>query len=165
MPLVATNEPYFARPEDYAAHDALLCIADGEVLATADRRRVTPEHYFKSPQEMAEVFGDLPEALANTIRIAEMCSLDLGFKGYKLPQFETPDNKPADLYLEELCREGVRRLYGHDSGEVGARLEYELGVIKSMDFANYFLVVWDFVKFAKDSGILVGPGRGSAAGR
>jgi DNA polymerase-3 subunit alpha len=133
----------------------------------ADPKRLKSESdqlYFKSPAEMAATFKDLPEAIDNTIRIAEMCALDLGFSGYKLPRFDVPPGYTAESLLEELCRAGLRRLYGHDDGEVGERLEYELGVIKSMDFSNYFLVVWDFVKFAKDNGILVGPGRGSAAG-
>ena len=93
-----------------------------------------------------------------------MCNLDLGFKGYHLPDFEVPDGFTPDSYLEHLCREGVRQLYGHDDGEVGERLDYELSVIRSMGFTDYFLVVWDFVRFAKEQGILVGPGRGSAAG-
>ncbi len=165
LPLVATNDVHYVNQEDSPAQEVLVCVQTNTTLSDPKRMKTESDQlYFKSPAEMAAVLGELPEALANTIRIAEMCSLDLGFKGYKLPQFDVPAHQTADEYLESLCREGVRRLYGHDSGEVGDRLAYELDVIKSMDFANYFLVVWDFVKFAKDSGILVGPGRGSAAG-
>jgi len=165
LPIVATNDVHYVNQADSPAQELLVCVQTNTTLSDPKRLKSESDQlYFKSPAEMAAVFGSLPEALSNTIRIAEMCSLDLGFKGYQLPNFDLPEGFTPDGYLESLCREGVRRLYGHDGGEVGARLEYELGVIKSMEFTNYFLVVWDFVKFAKDNGILVGPGRGSAAG-
>lgn len=165
LPIVATNDVHYVNREDAPAQEVLVCVQTNTTLNDSKRLKMESDQlYFKSPSEMAEVFGDLPEALSNTIRIAEMCSLDLEFKGYHLPEFAVPDGFSAESYLEHLCREGVRRLYGRDEGEIGTRLDYELGVIRSMGFTNYFLVVWDFVKFAKDHGILVGPGRGSAAG-
>src|SRR5215211_2196251 len=165
LPIVATNDVHYVNQADSPAQELLVCVQTNTTLSDPKRLKSESDQlYFKSPAEMAAVFGSLPEALSNTIRIAEMCSLDLGFKGYQLPNFDLPEGFTPDGYLESLCREGVRRLYGHDGGEVGERLEYELGVIAKMGFTNYFLVVWDFVKFAKDNGILVGPGRGSAAG-
>ncbi len=165
LPLVATNDVHYCHEEDAPYQDLLVCIQTNSTLKDPKRlKSETNQLYFKGPDEMALVFRDVPEALSNTIRIAEMCTLDLGFKGYHLPHFEVPEGFTPDTYLEHLCREGVKQRYGHDQGEVGARLAYELDVIKRMGFTNYFLVVWDFVKFAKDHGILVGPGRGSAAG-
>jgi DNA polymerase-3 subunit alpha len=165
LPLVATNDVHYCNRNDAAAQDLLVCVQTNTTLNDPKRLRSESDQlYLKSPQEMAQVFGHLPEALANTIRIAEMCDLDLGFKGYHLPDFPLPDGFTPETYLQKLCREGVRRKYGHDDGEVGERLAFELGVIGSMGFTNYFLVVWDFVRFAKENGILVGPGRGSAAG-
>lgn len=165
LPLVATNDVHYVNQFDAPGQELLVCVQTNTTLSDPKRMKMESDQlYFKSPEEMQAVFGHLPESLTNTIKIAEMCSLDLGFKGYHLPQFDVPPGQTADELLETLCREGVRRLYGHDGGEVGARLDYELGVIRSMGFTNYFLVVWDFVKFAKDRGILVGPGRGSAAG-
>jgi DNA polymerase-3 subunit alpha len=165
LPVVATNDVHYCNRDDAPAQEVLVCVQTNTTLS--DPKRLKSESnqlYFKGPDEMARVFGEVPEALASTIRIAEMCTLDLGFKGYHLPHFDVPDGFTADGYLEHLCRQGVRRLYGHDEGEIGRRLAYELDVIQRMGFTNYFLVVWDFVKFARDNGILVGPGRGSAAG-
>ncbi|GIW03545.1 MAG: DNA-directed DNA polymerase [Thermomicrobiales bacterium] len=165
LPLVATNDVHYCNQDDAPYQDLLVCIQTNSTLNDPKRlKSETNQLYFKGPEEMALVFGDVPEALSNTIRIAEMCTLDLGFKGYHLPHFEVPEGFTPETYLEHLCREGVKQRYGHDQGEVGARLAYELDVIRRMGFTNYFLVVWDFVKFAKDHGILVGPGRGSAAG-
>jgi len=164
LQLVATNDVHYVNQADAPAQDVLVCVQTNTTLNDPKRLRSESDQlYFKSPAEMAAVFESLPDAVANTIRIAEMCSLDLGFNGYQLPKFDVPSGATPESYLESLCRDGARQLYGHDGGEVGARLEYELGVINSMEFTNYFLVVWDFVKFAKDNGILVGPGRGSAA--
>src|SRR5690606_5250493 len=130
LPLVATNDVHYARQEDAPFQDLLVCIQTNSVLSDAKRlKSETDQLYFKSPEEMWQVLGDVPEALTNTIRIAEMCDLDLGFKGYQLPEFVVPEGFTQESYLEHLCREGVRRLYGHDTGEVGARLEYELSVI------------------------------------
>ena len=165
LPLVATNDVHYCNRDDASAQELLVCVQTNTTLSDPKRLKSESDQlYLKGPEEMARVFGELPEALANTIRIAEMCSLDLGFKGYHLPEFPVPAGRSADDYLESLCREGLVRKYGHDDGEAGERLAYELGVIRSMGFTNYFLVVWDFVRFAKEQGILVGPGRGSAAG-
>jgi len=165
LPLVATNDVHYCNQGDAPAQELLVCIQTNATLQDPKRLKSESDQlYFKGPEEMARVFGELPEALANTIRIAEMCNLDLGFKGYHLPHFDVPPGQTPETYLEHLCREGVRRKYGHDDGTVGERLAYELGVITQMGFTNYFLVVWDFVRFAKEHGILVGPGRGSAAG-
>jgi DNA polymerase-3 subunit alpha len=165
LPLVATNDVHYCNQDDSPAQDILVCIQTNTTLNDPKRLKSDSNQlYLKSAEEMERVFGDVPEAIANTIRIAEMCALDLGFTGHHLPQFQVPPGKTAEEYLEELCRAGVRRKYGHDDGDVGERLTYELGVICSMGLANYFLVVWDFVRFAKEAGILVGPGRGSAAG-
>ncbi len=165
LPLVATNDVHYCRQEDAAAQELLVCIQTNTTLSDPNRLKSESDQLFlKSPEEMARLFQDVPEAVANTIKIAEMCSLDLSFRGYHLPEFPAPDGETADSYLDRLCREGVLRRYGHVTGEVAARLAYELDVIKGMGFANYFLVVWDFIRFARDNGILVGPGRGSSAG-
>jgi DNA polymerase-3 subunit alpha len=168
LPLVATNEPYFARPEDYAAHDALLCIADGEVLATVDRRRVTPEHYFKSPQEMATLFADIPEAIESTVEIARRCAYYVKSRKPILPRYAAGDEAAL---LREEARAGLERRLaerplapGSTAEDYRARLEFELEIIIKMEFPGYFLIVADFVKHAKSKGIPVGPGRGSGAG-
>ena len=156
---------HYCEQEDAPAQDLLVCIQTNTTLNDPKRLKSESDQLFlKSPEEMARVFQEIPESISNTIRIAEMCSLDLGFRGYHLPEFPIPPGFTPDSYLESLCQEGVRQRYGHVSGEVAARLDYELGVIKSMGFANYFLVVWDFIRFAREQGILVGPGRGSSAG-
>ena len=165
LPIVATNDVHYCQQEDAAAQDILVCIQTNTTLNDPKRLKSESDQLFlKSPEEMARVFRDVPEAVSNTNKIAEMCSLDLEFRGYHLPEFPVPPEFTSDTYLESLCREGVQRRYGHVSGEVAARLAYELDVIKGMGFANYFLVVWDFIRFAREQGILVGPGRGSAAG-
>ncbi|MDP9363577.1 MAG: DNA polymerase III subunit alpha [Chloroflexota bacterium] len=165
LPLVATNDVHYCSQQDAGAQDLLVCVQTNATLNDPKRLKSESDQlYFKGPDEMVRVFGEIPEALSNTIRIAEMCELDLGFKGYHLPEFPVPVGHSAESYLEELCRAGLRRKYGHDDGRVGERLAYELDVIRSMGFTNYFLVVWDFVRFAKENNILVGPGRGSAAG-
>ncbi|MFM9107869.1 MAG: DNA polymerase III subunit alpha, partial [Chloroflexota bacterium] len=165
LPLVATNDVHYCEQEDSTAQDLLVCIQTNTTIHDEKRLKSGSDQlYLKSAAEMGRLFGEVPEGLSNTIRIAEMCSLDLGFKGYHLPEFPVPDGLSPEDYLEQLCREGVRRKYGSDGGEVGERLAYELGVIRSMGFTHYFLVVWDFVRFARERGILVGPGRGSAAG-
>lgn len=162
---MATNDVHYCNQQDAGAQDLLVCVQTNATLNDPKRLKSESDQlYFKGPEEMARVFGELPEALTNTVRIAEMCHLDLGFKGYHMPEFPVPDGHTPESYLEFLCRDGVRRKYGHDAGVVGERLAYELDVIGRMGFTNYFLVVWDFVRFAKDNGILVGPGRGSAAG-
>jgi DNA polymerase-3 subunit alpha len=165
LPIVATNDVHYCNQVDAPAQDLLVCIQTNTTLDDPKRlRQETDELFLKSPEEMWARFGDFPEALTNTMRIAEMCDLDLGAAGYQLPDFTPPHGLTNDQYLEKLCRDGVIQRYGHDGGAVGERLDYELRVIRDMKLTNYFLVVWDFVRFAKEQGILVGPGRGSAAG-
>jgi DNA polymerase-3 subunit alpha len=168
IPLVATNQPYFAKPDDFAAHDALLCIADAQLIATEDRRRLTPEHYFKSQEEMAALFADIPEAIDNTVEIAQRCAFKVGGRKPILPKFAAGDE------TEELRREAYEGLEkriaangiaeGYEKKDYLERLEFELGVIIKMQYAGYFLIVADFIKWAKAQSIPVGPGRGSGAG-
>ncbi len=166
LPTVATNDVHYLRREDSYAHDALLCIQTQSFLADEDRMRLSSdEFYLKSPEEMAERFKDYPEALATTAEIAARCNVTLEFGTYRLPTYPVPDGHTENSYLRELCEAGVRRRYGADvTPEVRERLDYELGVIADMGFDAYFLIVWDYVDFAKRAGIAVGPGRGSAAG-
>jgi DNA polymerase-3 subunit alpha len=164
-PLVATNDVHYLTREDAAVHDVLLCIQTGKTVDDPNRMKFsTSEFYLKSPSEMADLFLDYPEALANTVRIAERCNVQLDLGKLHMPQYQIPDQSdPAD-YLERLCREGitVRGIAWDVPRE--ERLAYELGVINQMGFPGYFLIVRDFVQFAKKNGIMVGPGRGSAAG-
>lgn len=165
LPLVATNDVHYCDEADASAQELLVCVQTNTTLN--DPKRMTSDStqlYLKSADEMERLFGHIPEAMTNTIRIAEMCSLDLGFKGYQLPHFDVPEGHTPASYLRELVQAGAMRKYGTLDGEVGERIEHELGIIDSMGFTNYFLIVWDFVRFAKERGILVGPGRGSAAG-
>ena len=174
LPLVATNEAYFADPEDYEAHDALLCIAEGTVLGEDERRRVTPEHWLKPPQMMAELFADLPEAVENTVEIALRCHYRPQPRKPILPHYSTADGAHVEDEAEELrrqAREGLKRRLqqhgpwkGYTEKDYEERLEYELDVIVRMGFPGYFLIVSDFIKWAKAQGIPVGPGRGSGAG-
>jgi len=174
VPLVATNEPYFATVQDYEAHDALICIAEGRLVAESDRRQLTPEHRFKSRTEMVERFRDLPEALANTVEIAQRCSFRPRTHHPILPRFSTGDNgKSLDeaSELRKRAEEGLKRRLesagvapGHTADEYRERLEFELGVIAGMKYPGYFLIVSDFIQWAKKQGIPVGPGRGSGAG-
>ena len=163
---VATNDVHYLRHEDAYAHDALLCIQTQSNLADEDRMRYgSDEFYLKSADEMRERFRDYPEACDATLEIAERCDVTLEFGGYLLPHYPVPDGETEASLLRSLCEQGIVRRYGVEpSGEVRERLDYELGVIGEMGFDAYFLIVWDFVKFAKDNGIAVGPGRGSAAG-
>ena len=168
VPLVATNEPYFAKADDYAAHDALICIAEGEVLITEDRRRLTPEHYFKSQQEMAALFADIPEAVENTIEIAMRCAYRVRSRNPILPRFADTD-EAEELKLQAYAgledRLATRGLVdGHIREDYIKRLDFELDVITKMKFPGYFLIVSDFIRYAKNNGIPVGPGRGSGAG-
>jgi DNA polymerase III subunit alpha len=165
--LVATNEPYFAFPDDYLAHDALICIADGEVMSTEQRRHLTREHFFKSARQMAELFVDLPEAIESTVEIARRCAFRVRSIKPILPRFSEDEGeelrRQARLGLAERLR--TRGLVpGHDEAAYRSRLEFELDVIIEMDFPGYFLIVADFIQYAKARGIPVGPGRGSGAG-
>ena len=172
LPLVATNEPYFASPDDYEAHDALICIAHGEVVAAQERRRLSNEHYFKSPEQMAALFADVPEALENTIEIAKRCSHRPRKRAPILPSFsldgETLDEaaelrrQATEGLVVRLASEGVAE--GYTEKDYQDRLDFELNVIINMQFPGYFLIVADFIKWAKEHNIPVGPGRGSGAG-
>ena len=163
---VASNDVHYLRHEDARAHDALLCIQTQSSLDDEDRLRYgTDELYLKSPQEMRERFADYPESCDATIEIAARCEVELEFGGHQLPRFPVPEGYDEAGYLRHLAQEGIVRRYGKDAGaEVQERVEFELATIDTMGFSAYFLIVWDFVKFAKDGGIAVGPGRGSAAG-
>ncbi|TAH32705.1 MAG: DNA polymerase III subunit alpha [Alphaproteobacteria bacterium] len=170
IPLVATNECYFATPDMYEAHDALLCIAEGKVVGDPDRRKVTPDHYFKSAAEMRAMFADLPEACDNTIHIAKRCSFILKGRNPLLPHFEGENDEEESDILRRKAREGltVRMQSANIAGDAlkpyQDRLEFELDVIVKMGFAGYFLIVADFIQWSKANGIPVGPGRGSGAG-
>jgi DNA polymerase-3 subunit alpha len=172
--LAASNEPFFATRDDYEAHDALICIAEGKLLAETDRRQLTPEHYFKSRAEMMALFADLPEALQSTIEIAQRCSFRPRTHEPILPRFATSDRKVPVDEADELRRRAEsgldRRIQahglapGHTIEEYRERLAYELRVIEDMKYPGYFLIVSDFIQWAKSHGIPVGPGRGSGAG-
>jgi len=165
LPLVATNDVHYTDREDHLAHDVLLCIQTNSLLDQDDRLRFsTDQFYLKSAQEMAELFSWVPEAVSNTREIARRCSVEIEFDRYLIPRYPVPEGHDADSYLEKLAWDGARRIYGEPSPEVKERLAYELSVIKDMGFSGYFLIVWDFVQAAKRTGIMVGPGRGSAAG-
>lgn len=163
-PLVATNDCHYIAREDARAHDALLCIGTGRLVSDTDRMRyATPEFYLKSPAEMKALFAELPEAVRATQEIAERCAVAFDFEARHLPRFVPEDGSaPRDL-LRRLCREGLDRRYGGLAEPVVRRMEHELAVIEQMGFVDYFLIVWDFIRYAKESGIPVGPGRGSAA--
>ena len=167
IPLVATNEAYFLTPDMYEAHDALLCIAGKTYVDVADRRRVTPEHYFKSADEMKALFADLPEAIQNTIQIAKRCAFLAGKKKPAFPNYDC-QGKTEDEVLREMALAGFEmRMKGRSEEERKRyldRLEYELSVIKTMGFPGYFLIVADFIQWSKANGVAVGPGRGSGAG-
>jgi len=166
LPLVATNDVHYLNREDAKAQEILLCIQTGKNIDDEDRMQFSSEElYFKSPEEMRALFKNLPEALENTCKIAEQCNVELEFNKLHLPKFKVPENEEPYEYLRKLCKQGLRNRYGENvSKEIEERLEYELGVIKQMGYVDYFLIVWDFIKYAKDHGIMVGPGRGSAAG-
>jgi DNA polymerase-3 subunit alpha len=165
LPLVATGDVHYLRKEDARAHEALLCIQSGDTLANPDHWRFdSDQFYLKTPAEMAEDFADYPDALARTLEIAERCNVSMELGVVRLPRFPTPDGRDAFDYLVELCEKGLQRRYGKSTPELEERLKFELRTIREMGFADYFLIVWDFIRFAKTSGIGVGPGRGSAAG-
>jgi len=165
LPLVATNDIHYTTQEDHTAHDALLCIQTGSVIGDAKRLQFgSDQFYFKSAEQMAEVFPNLPQALENTLSIAERCNVDMDFGKIHLPHYEAPEGGDLHSYLEKLCQEGIKEKYRQITPEINERLSYELKVIKETGFSGYFLVVWDFVKFAKERGIKVGPGRGSVGG-
>jgi DNA polymerase-3 subunit alpha len=165
--LVAANDVHFLERGHHEAHDVMICIGTGKVVHDEKRMRYVPELYFKSPAEMREIFPDHPEAISNTIAIAERCNLKLEFGTSKFPEYEAPEGKTRRQYLRELCEAGLRTRYGERAAtdpELRARLTKELEVVEKTGFVSYFLIVWDFIHFAKQHGIPVGPGRGSAAG-
>jgi DNA polymerase-3 subunit alpha len=174
LPVVATNDCHYLHRKDAKAHEVLLCIQTGKTLQDSDRMRFSSdEFYFKSPQEMADLFQNVPEAITQTVEIAERCNLELKFEEKHIPRISVPQGESLDSYLEKLSREGLegrllslkdRKDFKERSIQYGDRLEEELKIIKSMGYSGYFLIVADFIRFAKSRGIPVGPGRGSAAG-
>lgn len=163
--LVATNDTHYVEKDDHVHHDVLLCIQTNSTIDQEDRLRFSSDQfYLKNADEMRELFEDVPEALSNTVDIAARCEVDIEFGRYLLPRYQVPDGYDLDAYLEKLAWEGLDSIYGERSPHLEQRLRYELSVIKEMDFSGYFLIVWDFIKYAKERGIVVGPGRGSAAG-
>ncbi len=174
IPIVATNDCHYLQKEDAKAHEVLLCIQTGKILSDKDRMKFpSDEFYFKSPKEMAELFPEIPEAIENTKVIADQCNLELKFEEKHIPKIEVPKGETADSYLEKLAHEGLEKRLRKFEGQKDfkqkekiywTRLSEELKVIKSMGYSGYFLIVWDFINFAKQRRIPVGPGRGSAAG-
>ena len=166
IPLVATNDAHYLRKEDSKMQSILICIQTGKTVQDADKLEFeTDEFYLKSTEEMYDLFSIAPDACENTVKIAEMCNFDFEFGVTKLPYFEAPGGMDNQVYFETLCREGLARRYGDGvTDEMRERLEYEIGVIRRMGYTNYYLIVFDFINYAKQQGIPVGPGRGSGAG-
>ena len=163
--LVCTNDVHYTYAEDAAAHDILLCIQTGKKVQDEDRMRYEGgQYYVKSPQEMADLFPYAPQALENTRKIADRCHVEIEFGVTKLPRYDVPEGYTSWEYLNKLCREGLEQRYQPVTQELRERLEYELDTIRTMGYVDYFLIVWDFIKYARDHDIMVGPGRGSAAG-
>ncbi len=187
IPLIATNDVHYIRQEDNVSHDILLCIQTGKTIEEENRMRYpSDQFYLKSPEEMWELFSYIPEALENTQKIAEQCNFDYEFHVSKLPKFPLPEGTDSYEYLREVCYKGVIDRYpvfeslrgnafsleetntlaesSEEASRILERLEYELNIIKQMGYVDYFLIVWDFIRFANEKGIPTGPGRGSAAG-
>ena len=163
--LVATNDVHYTYGSDAEAHDILLCVQTGKSLKDENRMRYEGgQYYVKSEEEMRRLFPYAPEAIENTGKIAERCNVEIEFGVTKLPKFDVPDGYTAWEYLNKLCFEGLDKRYTDNKEELKKRLNYELGVIKDMGYVDYFLIVWDFIRYAREHGIMVGPGRGSAAG-
>ena len=163
--LVCTNDVHYTYADDAAAHDILLCIQTGKKVQDEDRMRYEGGQYFvKSPEEMAALFPYAPQALENTQKIADRCHVEIEFGVTKLPKYDVPEGYTSWEYLNKLCWEGLSKRYQPVTEELKKRMEYELDTIKTMGYVDYFLIVWDFIKFARDHDIMVGPGRGSAAG-
>jgi DNA polymerase-3 subunit alpha len=171
--LVATNDCHYLRKEDAKAHDVLVCIQTGKTLKDTDRMKFSSDtFYFKSPEEMKEAFKDIPEAIENTKKIAERCNLDFKFGEFHLPTYKVPEGYDSNSYLKKLAEEGLKKKFTNNisvrcesaMNNYRERLHNELETIKAMGFSSYFLIVWDFIQYAKGRGIPVGPGRGSAAG-
>lgn len=165
LKLVCTNDVHYIHAEDAEPHDLLLCIQTQKKVQDEDRMRYEGgQFYLKSEEEMAALFPYAREAVENTAKIASRCHVEIEFGHYKLPHFDVPEGYTSWEYLNKLCREGMEKRYGELTPELSERLEYELETIHTMGFVDYFLIVWDFIKYARDHGISVGPGRGSAAG-
>ena len=165
IPLVATNDVHYLSRDRAASHEALLCIQTQTTLNDPNRMRFqTDEFYFKSPQEMKEIFKDVPEAITNSLKIASRCNLELDFSKVHLPKYEPPPGQTKEEFLRQLCEEGLKEKFEVVTPAITERLEHELKIIKDMGFISYFLIVWDFIHYARSQGIPVGPGRGSAAG-
>ena len=163
--LVATNDVHYTYASDADSHDILLCLQTGKKLSDTDRMRYEGGQYFvKSEEEMKNLFPYALEALENTQKIADRCHVEIEFGVTKLPKYDVPDGYTSWEYLQKLCHDGLVRCYGEETKGLKERLDYELGIIQKMGYVDYFLIVWDFIKYAKDHGIAVGPGRGSAAG-
>src|SRR5947199_1510472 len=165
--LIAANDVHFLRRSDHKAHDVLLCINTAAKIEDEQRMRYKPELYFKSPAEMREIFRDFPDAITNTLEIADRCNLEIEFGKSKYPEYAVPAGKTREGYLRELCYKGLHERYGERAAndqELIKRLDYEVDVLEKTGFVSYLLIVWDFIHFARERGIPVGPGRGSAAG-
>ena len=163
--LVATNDVHYTYAEDVKPHDILLCLQTGKRLSDEDRMRYEGGQYFvKSPEEMATLFPYAPEALENTYKIAQRCNVEIEFGVTKLPKYDVPEGYTSWKYLNKLCWDGFAERYPNDTGKLRDQLTYELSIIQKMGYVDYFLIVWDFIKYSRDHGIAVGPGRGSAAG-
>ena len=167
IPLVATNDAHYLKKEDAYNHEILLCIQTGKRMSDEDRMKFdTDELYVKSPEEMSEYFSAFPDAIENTVKIAEKCNVEFEFGHTILPNYDVPEQYATHYdYLKELCDNGLKERYGENlSDEIIKRAEYEIGIIKKMGYVDYYLIVWDFIHYAKSHGIPVGPGRGSGAG-
>ena len=165
IPLVCTNDCHYLAPEDAESHDVLLCIQTGKLLEDENRMRYEPRRfYLRSTEEMERLFAQYPGALENTEKIAAACNLEFTFGKYHLPEFAVPEGETAQTYIRRLCEAGFRERYKGEKPEYRRQLDYELDMIEKMGFTDYFLIVSDFVRFAREQGIPVGPGRGSAAG-
>ena len=165
IPLVCTNDCHYLAPEDAEAHDILLCIQTGKLVEDEKRMRYEPRNFYvRSTEEMEKLFSRYPDAVENTERIAALCNLEFTFGNYHLPEFKVPEGEQAQTYIRKLCEEGFAAKYLGKHPEYHRQLEYELNMIEKMGFTDYFLIVSDFVRFARSEGIPVGPGRGSAAG-
>ena len=167
IPLIATNDAHYLRKEDYYNHEVLLCVQTGKRMTDEDRMSFTTnDYYIKSPEEMEEYFSNIPEALENTVKIAEKCNVTFEFGNTILPNYDVPEEFETHYdYLKKLTDDGIKKRYGDNiTNEILEREEYELSVIKNMGYVDYFLIVWDYINYAKSQGIPVGPGRGSGAG-
>ena len=167
IPLVATNDAHYLKQEDSYNHEILLCIQTGKKIADSDRFRFeTDEFYIKTPEEMADYFSNVPEAIENTVKIADKCNFEFEFGVTKLPNYDVPEEfETHSAYFKKLCNDGIKERYGENpSQEILNRADYEYSIIEKMGYVDYYLIVWDFIHYAKSIGIPVGPGRGSGAG-